>query len=229
MSAAALLNTAASQTAQTGQPAAKPNAFNKLAENFDSFLKLLTAQLQNQDPSEPLDTNQFTQQLVQFAGVEQQIRTNSNIDKLVAASNANRVASTLDYIGKAVEVKSNTFELGEAQPKLIYELEGQANEVMVKIFDKGGNVVRTIYGNSEQKEAGAHEIVWDGKNDAGTAQANGVYRFQVLPLDRDKNPIGVNLSHVGKVTQVEMDGGDAFIYVGSVKLKTDDIRRVAAA
>src|SRR5512144_145538 len=104
---------ASASTATTGQAAADKS---KLDGDLNRFLTLLVTQLQHQDPLQPLDANQFTSQLVQFASVEQKIYQNANLEKLLAAQQSAGLASTVGYLGKRVEASGNTLPLqgGEA-------------------------------------------------------------------------------------------------------------------
>ncbi|MGB1540522.1 MAG: flagellar hook assembly protein FlgD, partial [Rickettsiales bacterium] len=83
-------------------------ARSKLSGDFDTFLLLLTTQLQNQDPIEPLDTNEFTAQLVQFANVEQAIDTNSNLETMISMQQGTQINNAVNYIGNFVEAKGNS-------------------------------------------------------------------------------------------------------------------------
>ena len=104
-----------------------------LADNFDSFLQLLTAQLKAQDPLSPLDANQFTQQLVQFSGVEQAIKTNEALGQLVALVQGDQLTRSLDYIGAEVEAEGGTIQLGAGAPATVgYELAEQADRVRIR-------------------------------------------------------------------------------------------------
>ncbi|HZZ11369.1 MAG TPA: flagellar hook capping FlgD N-terminal domain-containing protein, partial [Paraburkholderia sp.] len=86
----------------TAAGAGQSTASQQLAGNFDTFLTLLTTQLQNQDPLSPMDSTQFTQQLVAFSGVEQQINTNNNLQSLIALNQSQQAASAVSYIGHSV-------------------------------------------------------------------------------------------------------------------------------
>ena len=87
----------------------------ELAGNFQTFLTLLTTQLQNQDPLDPLDTNQFTQQLVEFASVEQQLKTNDSLTTLVSLQQTAQATQALQFVGKTAVVNGNTAALTNSQ------------------------------------------------------------------------------------------------------------------
>ena len=129
-----------------------------LADDFDSFLLLLTTQLKNQDPLSPLDTNQFTEQLVQFAGVEQSIKTNDRLESLIDLQNNDRLNSAVSYIGKSVAADSLVLSLENGESTITYDLGGDAKEVTIVVVDENGDTVRTIKGPTE---FGSHQVLWD--------------------------------------------------------------------
>src|SRR5918911_3460789 len=93
-----------------------------LGENFDTFLKLLTTQIKNQDPLQPLDSNQFTQQLVQFSQVEQAINTNDKLSSLVTLQSTNQMVNSLSLVDRTIEFTGDTAPLSNGQAKWSYTL-----------------------------------------------------------------------------------------------------------
>ena len=103
-------------------------ATSSLAENFDTFLTLLTVQLQNQDPLDPLDTNEFTSQLVQFTAVEQAIATNNNLESLIGLTELSHAATRISYLGKEVEAPGSTSYLTDGKAEWSYVLDDEATD-----------------------------------------------------------------------------------------------------
>ena len=128
---------AASQASQGAAAAASAN----LSDNFDTFLTLLTTQLRNQDPLEPLKSAEFTNQLVQFSGVEQSIATNENLEQLLNLTFANFASDSVGYIGKEVEAESPTAIMTDGQAQWGYELSGPADDVQFFVTDIAGRLV----------------------------------------------------------------------------------------
>ncbi len=195
-----------------------------IASNFDQFLFLLTQQLQNQDPLQPMDTAQFTNQLVQFANVEQGIKTNENIQNLIALQQANTNVGMLGYIGKEVEVIGDKLPLEKGkEAKFKYALPEKADVLTIKIKDKDGHVVRDLTGDLD---AGAHDITWDGKDNQGNELDSGTYTIEVNAV---KNTNGVPktletfTAIVGKVTGINTSSGFPSILIGNVAFGTDYI------
>lgn len=152
-----------------------------LNDNFDQFLTLLTTQMKNQDPLQPMDTNQMTEQLVQFTNVEQNIATNSRLDKLLKLQESGAASTNLAYLGRLVTFEGDKFSYTEGMTSapLGYELETEAKSVRVDILDSQGRMVRSMTG-----ETGAgtkHTVSWDFKDDAGNKVQPGTYRLNIAP------------------------------------------------
>lgn len=185
----------------TGQAAADER---KLDADLNQFLTLLVSQLQNQDPLEPLDANQFTSQLVQFASVEQQIYQNANLEKLLAAQRDTQVASTVEYIGKQVEASGNTLPLQGGQAFASYTLPQTAARATIAIQDASGKTVAAL---PADLTAGRHELHWDGKAADGKQLPDGAYSFNLDAKDRKGDDIPATLAYSGSVTGIR--GGEA--------------------
>ncbi len=186
-----------------------------LASTFDNFLLLLTTQLQNQDPLSPLDTNQFTEQLVQFTNVEQAIKTNGKLDQLIALQGVNQLTGALDYVGRTVEVDSVVLDLSDGAATMTYDLDSNADNVTIEIIDEDGNNVRTL---TVDGSAGRHEVTWDGKNGAGSALPDGLYGFVVKAVDSEGRSIPARQGTIGRVTAVEMIDGDVTLSIGQLQV-----------
>lgn len=196
-----------------------------LTETFDNFLTLLTTQLQNQDPLEPLDTNQFTEQLVQFANVEQAISTNTKLDQLIAAQGSNQLTGALDYIGKTVTVEGTGLDLVDGSATLAYDLSGAASSVTVLVVDALGQPVASLKGPSG---TGSQEIVWDGKDDQGNQLPDGRYGFSVQALDGQGDPVALTQGSLGRVSGIELVNGEIILSVGSLQVSLSQILSVRA-
>jgi flagellar basal-body rod modification protein FlgD len=164
---------ASASAATTGQAATDKS---KLDGDLNRFLTLLVSQLQHQDPLQPLDANQFTSQLVQFASIEQQIYQNANLEKLLAAQQSTQLASTVDYLGKQVEANGDALPLQNGGALASYALPQAAARATITIRDAGGRTVAVMTGNSA---AGRHEVHWDGRAADGKQLPDGIYSFQV--------------------------------------------------
>lgn len=178
----------------TGKAAASQS---KLAENFDTFLVMLTTQLKHQDPLSPMDSTEFTNQLVQFANVEQQIAANSNLETLIGVNALSQKAWSISYIGQTIEAAGNQLSLQGAKEtatnvldytsgtaNFSYTLPAAADSVEIQIKDASGNVVRSFTGKTT---AGRHEVQWEGTDNAGNQVDTGRYTIQVNAKDTTGN------------------------------------------
>lgn len=201
LSSAAGANTgnlnAATNTSKTSSNASQA----QLSSDINFFLKMLTTQLKNQDPTQPLDTNQFTQQIAQYSGVQQQVNTNANLEKLLAASKQSSVTTAVSYLGREVEIKGDIGEVTGGQGAFSYILPRAAAEVQLTIRDAGGSVV--FRGRGDTKE-GRNLVVWDGKNYAtGQQEPDGRYTIAVEAKDASGKAITAETRSVAVIGGVE--------------------------
>ncbi|NDE90677.1 MAG: flagellar hook assembly protein FlgD [Alphaproteobacteria bacterium] len=197
-------------------------ALDKLTSDYTTFLKLLTTQLQNQDPTSPMDSAQFTQQLVQYSQVEQQIKSNQKLDAIINGQANAGVGSSLGYLGKIIEMDSAAFTTTDTGGSFNYTLSDVADTVTVKIFNESGTLVRTAPGASGT--LGKHTINWDGKNDDGKALPPGLYSVGVTATKSSGVPVSTKVSTNGRVDGVEKDASGAVVLnVGKMQIATDKI------
>jgi len=195
-------------------------AKTSLSGNFDTFLQLLTAQLQNQDPLEPMDSSKFTEQLVSYSQVEQQINTNANLESLLALSTVSLGASAVGYLGKTALTLGPLSALDEGAAAWRYSLPSDAQSVKLSIVDANGKVVRSLDGD---KTAGAHEFVWDGKNGTGTALPEGTYKLLINATAADQSAIASQISGMGLVKEVDMSGSEPMVTIANRAVKLSEI------
>ena len=195
----------------------------RLAENFDTFLSLLTTQLKNQDPLSPLDSNQFTSQLVQMTGVEQQLLTNDLLKKLVG-NTASGVSTAVSLIGKEVRAVSPDAALADGKATWTYNLDRAASDVKLEILDSRGRIVRAIA--PTDNKAGEHTLAWDGKGDGGSKLPDGVYSLRVTARDTQGSTVGSTVFADGLVTGVEQSNGQTLITVNGTKVLWDRVTTI---
>ncbi len=217
---------AASSTTTKTTPSAASAATTALSSNYTMFLKLLTTQLQNQDPLSPTDSTTFTQQLVQYSQVEQQIKTNDNLTSLIDTTKASSNANTalLSYLDKYVEVSGTDFPLQKSQATMAYQLASAASKVTLDILDTSGAKVATFDGPAG---AGLQKISWDGKDSSGKQYSDGKYTLQITATDVSGKAIAVNRqSLIGLVTGIERTNSGNLLNLGNHQVKETDIVNV---
>lgn len=203
---------------------AKNDSRTGLADNFDSFLLLLTTQLQNQDPTSPMDADQFTQQLVQFSGVEQQIRSNETLTELVSLMQSQQLSQSVGYLGSEVEAGGDVVRLGEdGVAKVHYELDDLADAVSVVISDELGKVVASFPGDIG---AGRHSVTWNGLGDNGFQYTDGSFKIRILALTAAGDPVTSSTTISGIVDGVELNEGQTMLSVDGVLMPLNQITAV---
>ncbi len=208
--ASALTGTVAQKSAQDTQAGQQ-----ELSSNFSQFLKLLTTQLQNQDPLNPMDSAQFTQQLVEYSQVEQQLNTNSKLDNLTTLSQNSSLSLALGYVGKQVTYTSAEMNFDGSTPvDISYNLPTTAGTAVANVTDEStGNVIDSfpVSGTS-----GNNKVTWDGKNSSGTTVAAGTYSIQIAATDaKSGSAETVTTAVSGLVSGVESQDGAPALLVGA--------------
>jgi flagellar basal-body rod modification protein FlgD len=212
-------------TSSTGSSTASDasSALSSLSQNADNFLKLLTTQLQNQDPMSPMDSTQFTQQLVQFSAVEQSIVTNKNLENLISLQNSSLVAQATSYMGHTIESNGTNQPLSNGTATFGYNLAAESNATSIAITNSSGQVV--FHGTGETG-AGNHSFTWNGQDDNGVQQPDGNYTITVGAVDGQNNPITTTTQVSGQVTGVEVVSGQPVLMLGTTKVNMSDVTAI---
>jgi flagellar basal-body rod modification protein FlgD len=196
-----------------------------LSASFDSFLKLLTAQLQHQDPLSPMDATQFTSQLVQFSTVEQAVQTNSQLGQLTRLTQASSLTSALSLMGMRVEYGGGQIALGQqGGASIAYTLPQGADKVTVTIRNASGAVVRQAQGPTA---AGNQAFAWDGLGDNGLRLPAGSYSAEVAAVGADGSPAQVSRGGSGVVDGVETTSDGVRLSIGGATVPLADVDSVS--
>lgn len=184
-----------------------------LAGNFETFLMLLTTQLKNQDPLSPVDSNEFTAQLTQMAGVEQQLLTNDLLTSILAGQQSAGLSNAALYIGKEATAVWSSVELQDGAANWSYELADNAADVRLQVLNSAGAVVWS--GPAPQTGAGLHDFAWDGKTTAGGQLADGgVYTLKITATNANGAAVDSQVLVRGRVSGVELYNGQPYLTVG---------------
>ncbi len=218
---AATLAAASNGEATTKSATSRKN----LAEDLDQFLHLLTVQLKHQDPLSPMDSTEFTNQLVQFASVEQQIGVNENLEKMIAMQTATQVSQAVSYIGQTIQGESKLLPLQEGTAEAAYTTPADTKKVTVSVYDADGTMVYMTEGD---KAEGTHFFTWDGKNNKGEQLADGTYVLKVQAEDASKETTELDTVITGRVTSVASHEGQVSLFVGGAEIPMDKVISIKA-
>ncbi|NQE64583.1 flagellar hook assembly protein FlgD [Caulobacter sp. RHG1] len=206
------------------------NGRTSMANNTETFLKLLTTQLKNQDPLSPTDTTQMTQQITQMTGVEQQLVTNDLLAALVGMNTGSGLSEGVNMIGKQVTATSDTSTLQDGKATFTWSQPGQSTSLTVEIKNAAGKVVRTL--TPEDQKSGAHTLTWDGKDDSGAQLSDGgVYGINVVAKGGDGKDLKVtNIKGriEGVVTAVDNSTGQPKVMINGQAVPIDSVIGVTA-
>lgn len=213
------------QTALTGASSAgtTSDSRNKLSSDMNMFLTLLTTQLKYQDPTNPMDSDKFTEQLVQYSQVEQQISTNEKLDSLVSLNGSSQAALAVQYIGMNIEAETNQLSLQDGAARFSYGLASDAKNVSVTISDSSG---KTVYTTAGETTAGVHEVNWDGKDSNGNQLADGLYKVSATATDTSGASVDTWTTTFGKVDAVTTQDGQAMVISGKIGVLLSDVLSV---
>ncbi len=196
----------------------------KLEEDLNRFLNLLVTQLKNQDPLDPLDANEFTSQLVQFASVEQQIYQNTNLEKMLNLQETSQISAMVDFIGNRIEFLGQKLPLENGESEFSYVLPAGVKDANVNISNSAG--VNVFYADANANQ-GKHTIKWDGKDKNGIQQPDGYYTVLVSGKDASNNLVGVEHLVTGTVSGAGVDSGVVKLFIGNgLNVEQDQILSV---
>ena len=220
--ATAVQSTAAPATTQTSASGGRAAA--GFGGDFNTFLTLLTTQLKNQSPLDPLDTNQFTQQLVQFAGVEQQLKSNDTLSSILTAMRSSSTSNAASYIGMKVTADGSTAPLAKGAATWTVNAAKDTKRATVTISNADGAAVAT---KSMAFKAGAQAFAWDGRDASGSVQPDGDYRIAITALDATGQSVVVSTELSGTVSAVDVSSGSPTLTVGSSSIPLSKVKTIA--
>ena len=214
-------STAAASTTTTSATGADQQM---IASNFTTFLQLLTTQLKNQNPLDPLDTNQFTQQLVQFAQVEQQMKSNDQLSSLVSMEKSAQATTALAYVGANVVVDGATTNVANGSGTWSFNV-SKPSTATVTIKDSTG---ATAYTGSFAVNPGNQDFTWDGKGNDGKQWPDGNYTLSATALDANKQSVGISTEVTAKVDSVDLTQSPPVLSINGQNFTMDKIKRIVA-
>ncbi len=207
--------TGATRSGTTNSAASAATAAqSQLGVDYNSFLKLLTAQISNQDPLQPMDSTQFVSQLAQLSQVEQSVQTNTNLESLNGKLDSVAAMSGVALMGRKVTVASDQMDLSGGAAQATYQLAGTASSVEAQISDASGTVVRTLTG---LPTAGVVDtpVSWDGRSNSGQQLPDGHYSIAIKATDPAGGTLFYNTFATATVQQLLFKNGDQLLQLSN--------------
>ncbi|WP_420566487.1 flagellar hook assembly protein FlgD [Thalassobaculum sp.] len=216
-----------STTSTSSSSTGAPSSMTGLADQYDQFLTLLTTQLQNQDPLNPMDNKDMVNQLVNFASVEQQIKQNDNLESLIGLLNSSADAAALSYIGKDVQVEGDITHFdGENPITFGYKPPKDTQELTVKIYNSEGKVVREFEGSTSSQR---HTVTWDGTDQNGEPSAPGLYYFAIAAENSEGKTVHGTVDITGRVTGTGTSDSGPTLQIGEAEYSLSEVMSVRGA
>lgn len=201
-----------SQSGSSSSSTSTSTGLNQLDYNFNEFLTLFTTQLQNQDPTNPMDTSQMTNQLAMFSEVEQTAGVNSRLDKILAAQTTSTLSSAVGYMGHGVQATGDQVALTNGSATIDYNMPSSATSATITVTDSSGNTVTTLSGGSS---AGNQSVTWNGTDSSGNTVSDGAYTIAVTANNGTGPTVTPTTYTTGKVTGVETSNGSTMLNLGN--------------
>jgi flagellar basal-body rod modification protein FlgD len=198
-------------------------ASQQIAGNFQSFLTLLTTQLQNQNPLDPLDTNQFTQQLVEFAGVQQQLNTNDSLATLVSLQQTTQSTQALGFVGKTAVVAGTTAPMTNSVAEWQLSVPS-ASSLDITIANSTG---QTVFTGTYNASAGNNQpFGWNGQGNDGTQYPDGNYTLTATAKDTNGNSVAITTAIEGVVNSVDLTQSPPLLSIGGSTYTVNQIKSI---
>ncbi|WP_298675574.1 flagellar hook assembly protein FlgD [uncultured Sphingomonas sp.] len=195
----------------------------KINADFNMFLKLLTTQMQHQDPLSPMDTSQYTQQLVQFSQVEQSIEQTQTLKSILGSLGTQNLTQASSLIGRQVETNSAMTGLGDAPAQWTWSASRDVASLTASVVDAKGKVVDTFPLNGG---AARGTVTWDGVTAGGVKLPGGGYGLTIKGLDSSGNEVPLTVNGAGRVSDVQLSKGSVLVTVNGARFGIDELTRI---
>ena len=218
-----IINDASSPAAQSYSSSSTSSSSGTGIDSM--FMQLLITQLQNQDPLSPMDSNQFTQQLVEFSQVEQQINTNSNLQTLISLQQGGSASGAVSYLGKTVTISNGNASLMGGTATWNYGLAASSAATTLTVTDSNGN---TVYTGPGANTPGTSQFVWNGQDNNGNQLPDGVYTLNVAAQGSDGSAITTAVTSQGTVSEIDTSGSSPQLVVGLMEIPLASVAAVSS-
>jgi flagellar basal-body rod modification protein FlgD len=215
---------AATATTTSTDTTTGDNALASLSGDYNNFLTLLTTQLKNQDPLSPMDTTQFTQQLVEFSGVEQQINGNKKLDQLIGLQSTANAYGAVGFVGTKVAADSDQLPVQNGKGQFDYTIEHTSGTALLKITNASGQLVMV---KQVDATVGTHPVDWDGTDYTGSQLPDGAYTVAVSYQDSAGTNYEAPITTYGTVDSAVIADGDVSLKMGAVSIPLDKVTNIS--
>ena len=190
----------------------------------DEFLKLFLAQMNHQDPLNPMDSSEFSSQLAEFSSLEQLFNVNENLESIKSVQDSSNQFQALELIGKDIEAEGDILSLNQDGTAYgSFSIDTRA-DCLVLIKDQNGYYVKQI--NMGTLEAGDHTFEWDGLDEEGNSMDEGLYGFEITAVDESGWEVDVETRFKGLVERVNLDAEQPLLYVGEIPIALSQVINV---
>jgi flagellar basal-body rod modification protein FlgD len=220
------MTTSVPPTTNSNSSSSSNTAMSQLSGNLNTFLTLLTTQLQNQDPLSPMDSTQFTQQLVEYSQVEQQINTNSNLQSLISLQQTGAGAAAVGYLGKEVTVTNGNAALTNGTATWNYALGTASATTTLSVTNAAGQVV---YSGTGSNSAGNNTFSWNGQDNSGNQLPDGTYTLAVGATDSTGTAVTTAVTSTGTVSEINLSGTTPQLMIGSMAVPLTQVSLIQNA
>lgn len=195
----------------------------RINDQKKSFLKLLTIQLQNQDPTNPMDTNQMAAQIFTMTSLEQQLESNRILEKIHDLLLNQQIAQPSSNIGKAAYYEGNTFKLTDGKAEFDYIIDNKVDSAKLEIKNGLG---QTVYEAPLNISFGTNTFEWNGEDRNGKKLADGNYNISITAIDFEKNPVTVKTFMHGKIDGIISEKNDFKFSIDGKEIDKDKIKAI---
>ncbi|GAA4486288.1 flagellar hook assembly protein FlgD [Gluconacetobacter asukensis] len=200
------------------------SALSSLANNYTTFLSLLTTQLKNQDPSSPMNTDTFTSELAQFAGVEQQVETNSKLGSLISLNESGQMSNDSNLVGQKATANTTTLPLQSSSASLSFS-GTSGSTVAIAVANSAGTIVKDVVATAS---SGTNTWTWDGTDNNGNQLSDGAYSVSVQTISSSGTTSSLPFTVTGTITGIQKGASDMEIEMGKATIPMSDITNISS-
>ena len=217
-------NTSASSSSSSSSSGSTTSALSSLANNYTTFLSLLTTQLKHQDPSSPMNTATFTSELAQFAGVEQQVETNSKLSSLISLNESSQMTDSTALVGQKATASTTTLPLQNSSASLSFS-GTSGSTVAIAVANSAGTIVKDVVATAD---SGTNTWTWDGTDNNGHQLADGAYSVSVQTISSTGTTSSVPFTVTGTITGVQKGDSDMELEMGSATIPMSNVTNISS-